>query len=208
MTGCLVFNSHSTSRLSDSRYMTIDAERVSGQGSRSTSRSISDCVIGTSDLVLANFPSRNHRKSATAARLRPAIAASRGSLRRCRLQASIAATPAAPSEGPSQCPPPPLRSLPLRSPGLLARCSDADPATPWSLRRPEWAAKPAAALATLPALPAPAVTALSLELALPQSLAPEKSPASSSHPAANRRRQDRARETWDPDRRETARTRQ
>ena len=72
-------------------------------------------------------------------------------------------------EDSSPFPPQRPRLHPLRSPARLARCSDADPATPWRIRWPESGAKHAAIPSTLPLWPAPAVTALSQHLAPPQS---------------------------------------
>src|ERR1017187_4660946 len=196
MTGCLVFNSHSRSRLIDSRYIPMDAARVSGHCSTSTSRSINDCVIRISDLVLANASSRNHCIRAIAERLHPATAASQDSLLQCRLQESSTVTRAEQREDSSRFPPQHPRLHPPRSPARLARCSDADRATPWRIRWPESEGKRAATHAKLPLLPAPAGIALSPRLAPPQSPAPATVPACASPPAASRHIQDTVWETW------------
>src|ERR1039458_10828054 len=172
MTGCLVFNSHSRSRLIDSRYIPMDAARLSGHCSTSTSRSINDCVIRISDLVLANASPRNHCIRAIAERLHPATAASQDSLLRCRLQESSTVTRAEQREDSSPSTPQHPRLLPPRSPARLAICTDADRATSWRIRWPESGARHAATPATHPLWPASAGIVLSLRLAPPQSPAP------------------------------------
>jgi hypothetical protein len=118
ITGCLVFNSHSRSRLSDSRYMADGC----GAGFRplihvSVRRSINDCVIRISDLVLANSSSRRSLQNALLQNgcIQPLLRL-RDSLRRCHLQESSTVTRAGRREDSSRFPPPPPR---LPRPGLL-----------------------------------------------------------------------------------------
>src|SRR5271157_420057 len=208
MTGCLVFNSHSRSRLIDSRNILMDAARVSAHCSTSTSRSINDCVIGISDLVLANASSRNHCKRAIAGRLHPATAAFQDSLLRCRLPESNTVTRAEQREDSSPFPPQRPRLHPPRSLARLARCSDANRATSWRIRQPESGARHAATPATHLLWPASAGIAVSPRLAPPQSPAPAPGPACEFRPAASRHIPDTVWETWDPFQIEIRRSRQ